>query len=453
MTKQRPFIFSLALYGILWALLYTLLHYIHPRRLYEAFAASPSAAWAPFNTFFAKCPRHLAFSKFTDATYPVTERAQISPVPASGTCLVSTQVPNLPAEYAIVEEDTLTYTLQALCYHMPWQQRPTWTRKANTVTFQFPDTTIPSLLPLFLLTPLFIELADGALYIPDNTTRVLSNLPGALAPTLTLHRLIPRNQKSPSSLFTSPTASPSPSSAKNDARIFYLTPSNTAGRRLSFPNSELHNHFPLFDKNYNATISDKSSNEFFFHQRMHLLWSNEILPTLTFKMEILLPQALISKLTKPIQIFNAYADHPDFTFTSCDEFIPLAASQQKNNSIVSVLATSNGLTIATGKKSSICFDPISALTLSLPMLPNTERVLLIFTVAANNITAFAQGHHTERFFTFKTHPHCSTANNLHLLFSKPTNMSNAFVQYDPAIVRKLHWAHLGHINYLEEKLF
>lgn len=453
----------------------------------EPFVASGPLMWTSYNEHTQgniSCPRALGFSRFAEASHYVSTRAQTSEYQPSGACPISSTSPSLEKDYSLVEENTLTYVLKSLCLNL---HHTSMLVNREEVRMRLVKNSqklsdLMNLVYLFLLNPVYIEIEDSIPYVVDKvdpSSNMLSNYIGyGLVPgerphamnssiDFVLKRLLPTGKVSQDMAFSTNTKQVA-TARRNQAnlRIYYLDTADATGRRIEFKNTELVDTLTIFDKNYASTIANKTSNEYYFNQRIYMLLTNSKFPVFNIKFDLHLNQQthapLITGKKATLELLKIYMDHPEYVYSSTCPFQPLGGP--KNNSIVSVVVEGNSnapkaykLSFVTGKNKNDCgYAANNDLEIELPYVANTERITIILTVTPYNKMVLAQWvEEGTSFFKFKRNEKCDTQNNFATLFNQdktkaPVKVHNILAKYDQEYVRKVHYVHIGHMNYVNE---
>lgn len=451
----------------------------------ETFITQGPLMWTNFNEWKqgdTTCPRAIAFSKFAEATYHASLRSQLSGYQPSGACTLSSTDPTLEKDYALVEENTLTYVLKSLCLNLSHKQMFV---SDNMVSLQLIKVSekmsdLMNIIYLYVLNPVYIEVENSAPYVVDRfnpSSNILTNYkgPGIVREdanagdgnviAFLLRPLIPQGQHSKNAVFMDEKKPPQAATKPINMRIYYLDNADATGRRIEFKNTELKDTLTIFDKNYASSIIDKTSNEYYFNQRIYMLLTNSKFPVVNIKFDIHLntynDSTRISGKNATLELMRMYMENPDYNYFACP-FEPLSGT--RNNNILSVVVQgyrntpeAYKLSFVTGKNKTECnYHEKNQLEIELPYVGNTERISILLTITPYSKMMLAQWvENGQSYFKFKRNDQCDTNNNFAELFSQgktntPVKIDNILMKYDNETIKRVHYIHLGHLNYMDE---
>lgn len=489
------------------------------------------------------CNRKLEFTNFVNQTYNASQRSLSDHVRGRGSCPSSLSQADATPEMSIIEENKISYRLKTMCIRLNYEIFDVDKfNNGNLVSLYLDNSSeridnFINLLYLFLLNPIYVEFENSTAYIPEyddsaggnqqiftssyysNYDRglILNNKSKTKIP-MAFKRLIPANSTSKNSTFNYVEAPELTDLIVNkdggsvNAKLYYLESQDmqTTGIKMSldkyYKKENKTDVITIYDKNYQSTY-DSTTEDYFFHQKMYVLFQNSHPPIFTFKFEVCITIDNYKNLqSRSVEIFKVYIDTELGKYISCSGYEPIdtknhnilsgsiyskygvqkpkkekktmsiqqamerdddsqsECTMKKKKSIWDIeerkpfdttyilsFSTSNNKTV-----DSCSTDPVGNLDIELPFANANERVIVIVTVSPYEKIALCKWKMEEKeYFTFKRTQKCNTNNNFFNIFSQRANNKTAInenvkLAYDTSFVTKLNYVQLGHKQYLSD---
>ena len=441
----------------------------------------------------ANCQREFMFNNYPTAKYNVSERAVVSQL-SPQTC--SSEVPreSLPFEYSIIEDGSISYSVQMLCFDLRFRQVAI-TKSPEHMYINICNETrddLNNLINVLLSNPLYMEINDSYPYMPVYSLSTfyfnsLSNMQlypkektGDLVKCV-FRRMIEANQtgneaskypksKDPLKSLERALLDKSDDVKIANVKVYYLEAkeAQTSGIIMDLSRKYVAKGIEtvrLYKNNYLTTM-DRSKDEFFFNQKMYILMQNSELPIFTFAFTINVPKKSYNDiLEKQVEILKVYTERPleRYTMPCRINFQPL---DRNNANILSCTVFSSTtskdayvlsfLTSHANRTGSCSFPEPSALRMEIPMSDDNDNVQVVVTVSPYEKIALCKWTSGGvKQFTFKRTDKCNVGNDFKDSFTQNSSGGrltdvNMNLTYDSKYVVGLKRAQIGHTQYLSD---
>lgn len=463
----------------------------------ESFANSTTLPLAEYNALMvgSNCMRDMEFINYATAKHNVSERSVVSPY-ARSTCTVSLREQQLPEEYSVIEENSIKYAIQMMCMQ-PRFTNVYLTTRPEHIVFTFKNESqddVSNLIAIYLSNPIYFEFENSSPYVPVymanssyyksfNTGRIFNQEKSGNTIQCAFRRLVD-GPVTANEAFKYPKAQEPMQTLRQalldktdnvkvlDMKIYYLDPKDaqTSGIVMSLANqyksSPKIGTMKVYRKNYIASL-DKSSDAFFFNQKIFIMLQNASMPIFTFTFDINIPDnAYESILNKQTEILKVAMDVPlERDQSSCGfNFAPLDG--KGNGNILSCTVYSVNLRQETFvlsfltpnmSASGACFFPeSSALRVELPFANDIQRTRVVITVSPYNKICFCKWKKNGvDAFVYKRTQVCDPNNSFRQLLQRKSvggTLVNEDINliYHTNYVADVQRVQLGHVHYLDD---